>query len=199
MEKPAPTEFPVHDLIRRRWSPRAIDPTRLVEREKLLVLLEAARWAPSCFNEQPWHYLVFEPSNAAVLEEARSCLVEGNRWAKSAPVLLLSVAKETFTRNGKPNRHAHHDVGLASENLVLQAVDVGLTAHQMAGFDAEKARQLFGIPEGFTPMAMIALGYAPDPQSLADDVRKLEEEPRTRKPMIEWAHDGHWSKPMNMK
>ena len=192
MEKPAPTQAPIHPLLARRWSGRAIDPDRAVEPDKLDTLLEAARWAPSCFNDQPWNYLIFDGSDPQALEQARSCLVEGNAWAKKAPVLLLSVARETFAHNGKPNRHGQHDVGLASENLVLQAIELGLVTHQMAGFDSDKARQLFAIPEGHTPMAMIALGYPGKIEALPEPLQERERAPRTRKPAEAWAFAGKW-------
>jgi nitroreductase len=194
MEKPAESAIPIHPLLARRWSARALD-GRSLEPEKLRAILEAARWAPSSNNEQPWRYLVFDGRDPAALEAARSCLVEGNAWAGKAPVLLLSVAKETFTHKEKPTRHGQHDTGLASENLVLQATDLGLVTHQMAGFDAQKARQLFQIPEGFTPMAMIALGYPGKIEDLPDELRKREMAPRTRKPIEEWAFAGKWGEP----
>ena len=195
MEKPAPTTTPIHALLARRWSPRAVDPDRPVRPETLQVLLEASRWAPSCFNEQPWRYLVFDGRNPSALDAARSCLVDGNAWAKKSPVLLLSVARESFTHNGKPNRHAQHDVGLASENLVLQATELGLMTHQMAGFDAARARELFNIPEGFTPMAMIVVGYPGKVEDLPEPLQEREKAPRTRKPAAEWAFAGKWDVP----
>lgn len=157
-EKPAHTDYPINELMRRRWSPRAFEEGRPVERESVLTLLEAARWAPSCFNDQPRRFLVFDGSDAQALERARACLSPGNAWALKAPVLMLSVARDTFEQNGKPNRWAQHDTGLATENLLLQAVELGLAAHPMAGYDADRARSEFGIPEGFTPIAMIAIG-----------------------------------------
>ncbi|HEU5179833.1 MAG TPA: nitroreductase family protein [Candidatus Polarisedimenticolia bacterium] len=192
MEKPAPTPVPIHPLLARRWSARALDPDRMVEPEKLDALLEAARWAPSSNNDQPWNYLVFDGSDPEALEQARSCLVEGNAWARKAPLLLLSVAREHFIHKGKPNRHAQHDVGLASENLVLQGTEMGLVTHQMAGFDADKARRLFGIPEGNTPMAMIALGYPGKIEALPDPLQERERGTRTRKAVEEWAFQGKW-------
>src|SRR6185503_3637672 len=128
-ENPAPADYPIDNEIRRRWSPRLFEEGRAVEREKIMTLLEAARWAPSCFNEQPWRYLVFDGTDSEAIERARSCLVEGNAWALKAPVLMISIARDNFTRNEAPNRTAQHDVGLASENLVLEAVELGLVAH----------------------------------------------------------------------
>jgi nitroreductase len=195
-EKVAKTEFPINELLARRWSPRVFE-DRAVERHKILSLLEAARWAPSCFNEQPWCYLVFDGSDPEALESARSCLVEGNSWARKAPVLMLSVARNNFEHGGAPNRHAQHDVGLASENLVLQAVALGLVAHQMAGFDLERARRQFHIPEGFTPMAMIAIGYPyrGSLDSIPEKLRAKELAPRQRRPIEEFAFSGKWGVP----
>lgn len=195
-EKPAAAEVMINELMERRWSPRLFE-DREVEPQKIEILLEAARWAPSCFNEQPWRYLVFDGSDADALDRARSCLVEGNAWARKAPVLMISVAKENFTYNDKKNPTAHHDVGLASENLVLQAVEVGLATHQMAGFDGGRARQEFQIPDGFTPLAMIALGYpyCGRLDELPEKTREKETAERTRKSTDEFAFGGTWNKP----
>jgi len=195
-EREAQTDYPINDLLRRRWSPRVFQEGRTVERETLLTLLEAARWAPSCFNDQPRYFLVFDGSDAAALEKARACLVSGNAWALKAPVLMLSVARETFEQNGKPNRWAQHDTGLGTENLLLEAVELGLAAHPMAGYDAEQARTEFGIPDGFTPIAMIAIGY-PYKGRLEDIDEKLrakELAPRQRKPIGEIAFNGFWGR-----
>lgn len=193
-EKPAQTEYTINELMRRRWSPRVFHEDRAVEREKLLAILEAARWAPSCFNDQPRNFVVFDGGDQVALEKARECLSPGNAWARSAPVLMISVARETFEYNGKPNRWGQHDTGLATENLLLEAVELGLAAHPMAGFDAERTRVEFGIPEGFTPMAMIAIGY-PYRGSLGELDEKLrgkEVASRERKPIGEIAFTGFW-------
>jgi nitroreductase len=195
-EKPAQTDYPINELMRRRWSPRAFQEGRPVERETVLTLLEAARWAPSCFNDQPRHFLVFDGSDAEALERARACLSPGNAWALKAPVLMLSVARETFEQNGKPNRWAQHDTGLATENLLLEAVELGLAAHPMAGYDAERARSEFGIPEGFTPIAMIAIGYPyrGKLEGLDEKLRAKELASRERKPIGEIAFAGFWGR-----
>lgn len=206
MEKPAETAYPIHDLLRRRWSPRAFA-SQPVEPEKLCSLLEAARWAPSSFNEQPWSYIVATQDNPAEYDRLLSCLAEGNQqWAQSAPVLMLSVAKLYFERNGKDNRHAFHDVGLSSENLVIQATALGLFVHQMAGFDVDKARQLCGIPDGlrpagghrYEPVAAFALGYPGDLGSLPDSLREREQAPRTRKPLDAFVFSGSWGQPSSL-
>jgi nitroreductase len=199
MEKPFPAERPILEILLRRWSGRAIDPDRPVSRAIVLTLIEAARVAPSSFNEQPWRFLLFDGSDGEALEQARSCLVEGNAWAKKAPALLLSVAAERWGKDGSPNRHAQHDVGLASENLALQAIAEGLVVHFMAGFDAERARELFGIPDGFTPMAMIAVGYPGDVEKLPPKLHDRELAPRRRKPIEEIAFAGTWDRPFTQE
>ena len=192
MERPAETQYPIHDLLRRRWSPRAFS-ERMVEVDKLHSILEAARWAPSCFNEQPWYFLIATKEGPEEFERLLSCLVEGNvAWAKNAPVLMLSVAKLSFSRNDKPNKQSQHDLGLAVENLVIQAQELGLVTHQMGGFHADKARQLFGIPEGFEPIAAIALGYPGDLNTLSPELRERELAPRIRKPLERFVFSGHW-------
>jgi nitroreductase len=196
-ERPAQTAYPTNELMRRRWSPRVFDESLPVEREKLITLLEAARWAPSCFNDQPRRFLVFDGSDPDALGRARLCLSSGNAWAVKAPVLMLSVARDTFEQNGKPNRWAQHDTGLATENLLLAAVELGLAAHPMGGYDPDLARSAFGIPEGFTSIAMIAIGY-PYRGRLEDVDEKLrgkELAPRERKSVAELAFAGKWGVP----
>ena len=194
LDKPAITQQPIADLIARRWSPRAIAADRPVSREQLLALLEAARWAPSCFGDEPWRYLVWDRfHDAAGWQSAFECLAEGNRgWVKNAPVLLLSVATPRFGHNDAPNRWAQHDTGAASENLCLQATALGLVAHQMGGFDADKAKAAFAIPADHTCMAMIAVGHPAPADGLPDPLRDRELAPRTRKPLDRIAFAGRW-------
>jgi nitroreductase len=170
---------------------------RAVEKEKLLMMLEAARWAPSCFNDQPRNFVVFDGTDQAALERARECVAPGNAWAHKAPVLVISVARETFEYNGKPNRWGQHDTGIATENLLLEAVELGLAAHAMGGFDADRTRVEFGIPEGFTPMAMIAIGYPyrGPLEELDEKLRSKELASRERKALGEIAFAGSWNTP----
>jgi nitroreductase len=192
MKKTATVEHDVHELIRERWSPRAFDP-RPMERAKLLSLLEAARWAPSCYNEQPWRFILAEKNDTPSFERLLACLLEGNQiWARHAAVLLLTVAKLEFDHNGQPNRHAFHDVGMASENLTLQATALGLAAHFMGGYHVEKARELLGIPTGYEPVAAAALGYPGDPSILPDRLREREQASRQRVPLTELIFAGTW-------
>lgn len=194
MENPAPASHPIHELLLRRWSPRAFDP-RPVEEEKLRQLFEAARWAASSFNDQPWRFIVTRRGEPAH-EKLVACLVPGNAaWAANAPVLALSVASLNFAYNGKPNRHAAHDVGQAVANLLVQATSLGLFAHQMAGFDAEKARESFAIPSDHEPVAAMTIGYPGDPASLPEKLRKGEGGTRTRKPLVELVFGGDWGQP----
>jgi nitroreductase len=192
MEKPAKMDIPIHDLLARRWSPRAFD-ERPVGADTLRTLFEAVRWAPSSSNEQPWRFIVAAKDHETEWNRLFDCLVEGNQtWAFRAPVLMLSVASMYFADDGKPNRHAFHDTGLATENLVLQATASGLVAHQMAGFNVEKARADLGIPSGCEPVAMIAIGYPGDPNSLPERLRERELQPRSRRPIQEWTFWGQW-------
>jgi nitroreductase len=192
MLKPAATDVTLHELIRNRWSPRAFA-EKLVPPEVLRSLFEAARWAPSSNNEQPWAYLVATKDNPENFAKMLGVLVEFNaNWAKHAPVLALSVAHLKTQRDGKPNRVALHDVGSASAQLTFEANARGLQVHQMAGFDAEKARETFAIPPDWEPVAALAIGYPGDPESLPEKLRDRELAPRTRKPAGEFVMSGSW-------
>jgi nitroreductase len=195
MSKTAAAPYALHPLLAERWSPRAFS-QRPVETQKICALLEAARWAPSCFNQQPWRFFVADRLlHAEAFERLASLLVPGNAWARQAPILILSVAQELFDLNGQPNRHAQHDVGLATAMLAIQAQALGLITHQMGGFDAEGARTLLSIPPAFTPMAMIAVGYEGSPDSLEDGLRQRELAPRERLPLQTQVFLEGWEQP----
>ncbi len=194
MEKPADVQYPIHDLIKRRWSPRAFS-DRSIKPETLQSLLEAARWAPSSNNEQPWSFIVAAKDDPAEFGRLLSCLVDGNSlWAQHAPVLMVSVARLSFEDDGQPNRHAFYDVGQAVANLIVQATALGLMVHQMAGFHPDKVRELYSVPKEFEPVAAMALGYPGDPQSLSDKLKKRELAPRERKPITEFVFTGRWGR-----
>jgi nitroreductase len=194
MDKPAPTAHPVHELIAKRWSPRAFE-DRPVERDRLLSLLEAARWSPSSYNGQPWHFIIATRDDKAEYDRLLGCLVEFNQnWAKAAPVLMLAVAARKFEHDGKPNRHATHDVGMALQNLALQATAMGLAVHFMAGFDIAKARQTYSIGEDYDPITAAAIGYGGDPASLSSDMHDREMAPRKRKPISDFVYTGKFGK-----
>lgn len=182
----------VHRLIRSRASSRVYDPERPVPPEMIAALLEAARWAPSSGNGQPWRYLVFDDRVPDAREAARSCLVPGNAvWANRAPVLLLGVARE-IRAGGKTNRYAKHDLGLADQNILLQAVAMGLHCRPMGGFDKEKAASLFELPVGHQPLIMIALGFPGRLEDLPQEVQEKEAQERTRHGIDEFAFHGSW-------
>jgi len=192
MHKAAVTDHPVHELIRNRWSPRSFS-DKPVEPAVLASLFEAARWAASSYNDQPWAYLVAAKDDPENFRKMLDVLVEFNaKWAKNAPVLAISVARRNFGHNGTPNPVAVHDVGAANAQLTAEATSRGLLVHQMAGFSHDKARQTFGIPYGWDPVSAIAIGYPGDPQTLTEDFRKSELAPRTRKPIREFVMSGSW-------
>ena len=196
LDRPATTTLPVHDLLKRRWSPRAFDPNRPVTREQLKVLLEAGRWAPSCNGDEPWRYLIWDKGrDPQGWQKAYDCLNENNKkWVKNVPLLMLSCAGSAFEATGKPNRWTQHDTGAASVSMALQAVAMGLVVHQMGGWDADKARAAFAIPPEYTPMAMIAVGYQASPDILDEETKAKEMRPRGRKPVVERFYEGGWGK-----
>jgi len=196
LDKLAPTSTPIHELLARRWSSRAFDPNRPVSREQLRVLLEAGRWAPSCYGDEPWRYLIWDKGrDPQGWQKAYDCLSENNKkWVKNVPLLMLSCAGSIFEATGKPNRWTQHDTGAASVSMALQATAMGLMVHQMGGFDAEKARAAFAIPPEYTPMAMIAVGYQTGPDILDEETKAKELRPRGRKPIAERFFEGGWGK-----
>ncbi|HXN06234.1 MAG TPA: nitroreductase family protein [Nitrospiria bacterium] len=194
IKKKAETKFTIHSIIAERWSPRVFDPARPVEENKINALMEAARWAPSSNNEQPWSFILFNEKIPSLLDQARECLSRGNSWAKKAPLLILSVARTHFSENGTENRHAFHDVGLATENLLLQSFHLGLISHPMAGFDVHKSVQVFTIPENNIPVAMIAVGYPGDLDTIPTELKDRELAPRNRKGFSEFVFNGMWGK-----
>jgi nitroreductase len=195
MHKPAVTDHPVHEFIRERWSPRAFS-DKPVPAEVLRSLFEAARWAPSSNNEQPWAFIVATKEDHEAHAKLVSTLVEFNRvWAKHAPVLAIAVSELAFARNGHPNRNAFYDTGAAVSGLTAEAISRGLLVHQMAGFDPQKAIELFSIPAGWEPISAFVIGYPGDPQSLPETLRDRELAPRTRKPLVDFVMSGNWGQP----
>lgn len=183
--KTAVTRHPIHPLLAERWSPRAFA-ERSVAPEAIGSLLEAARWAPSSNNEQPWRFVVARREDAALFQKILGCLVPFNQaWAQNAPVLLLALAQTRSARDGRPNRLALYDVGQAVAHLTFQASALGLAVHQMAGIDLDKIRADFALPEDLEPAAAAAIGYAGDPATLPDRFRQREALPRERKGLEE--------------
>ena len=193
MEKPASPDYPILDVIKRRWSPRAFEADRPVEAHKLRCLFEAARWAASSFNEQPWVFFVARQEDGPAFEQALSCLVEGNQqWARHAPVLMLTATRKAFTRNGKPNRVHQHDLGLAMGNLTVQATAMGLFLHQMAGIVPARVRQVYALPEQYEPQTGCAIGYPGEPEQLDESLREAELAERQRKALGEFVFNGRF-------
>jgi nitroreductase len=192
MDKPANTQYPVAAAIEARWSPRALKPES-VSPEQMRSLLEAARWTASAFNEQPWRFIVALRDETEGFERMLGCLVPGNQqWAHNAGALILTVVRETFSRNDKPNGTARYDVGQAAAALALQATELGLRVHQMAGIDGDKIRQTYAVPEGYAPLTGIAVGYPGPIEGLPEGFRESETAPRERKPQAEFVFSGNW-------
>ncbi len=193
--KRASNDHPIHELIAKRRSPYAFD-SRPVPKADLKSLFEAARWAASSYNEQPWSYIVATREEPEEFEKLLSCLVEGNQlWAKAAPVLAVSVASLKFALNGKPNKAAIHDLGLAACSLTFEATARGLMVHQMIGILPDRVRGLYGIPEGYEAVTGLAIGYAGDPNQLPDKLKARDLTPRTRKPLKDFIFSGKWGNP----
>ncbi len=198
MQKPATTQAPIHEIIAHRWSPRAYDPHKTVSQAQIISLLEAARWAPSCFGDEPWRFIVWDKTqDAQAWKSAFDCVVPGNQdWAKDAPVLILICADTLFSHNQKPNRWGAYDTGAAAVSLCLQATSMGLVTHQMGGFDGGQAREKFAIPDQIDLLAMLAVGYEADIESLSDERKERALAPRKRSPLGELFYDGVWNKPI---
>lgn len=192
--KLAVTDHPIHELIQRRWSPRAFA-DKPVAPDALRQLFEAARWSASSSNLQPWSFLVARrQEDAAAFERMVDCLMPGNvPWASQAPVLVITVAN-LFRKPEVRNRHAYHDVGMATQNLAVQATALDLYLHLMGGFSPDKAREAFAIPEDHEAVTMFALGYLGDPAQLADNHREGEQKARERKPLSEFVFGDAWGK-----
>jgi len=170
----------VNELITNRWSPVAFDPSP-VEKEKILLLFEAAKWAPSSRNMQPWRF-IYATIDTPEYDLLFGLLKDRNKvWAKTAPLLVLSLAQTISTYKNRPNRFAFYDTGMAVGNLLVQATYMGLYVHQMGGYDKERARKVLNIPGSFEPAAMMAIGYKGDPATLPEEVAAREKKERTRK------------------
>jgi len=184
----------IEPLLSDRWSPRAFAADRPVEGEKLIACLEAARWAPSCFGDEPWRFIVCDRvRDPETWQQMLDCLAAKNQeWARNAPVLMI-VSAATLFRNGKPNRWGEYDTGQAAISFCIQAEALDLVTHQMGGFDGDRVRKMFGVPDEFTPMAAIALGYQGDPEILGEGFQDIETAERRRQPMEASFYFGRWA------
>lgn len=191
--KAAATESPIHELLSKRWSPCSFAGTPVAEQE-LNSLFEAARWAASSYNEQPWTYFVATKAEPAEFEKLLSCLLPDNQaWTKAAPVLVLGVVNLNFSQqSGKENRAAVHDLGLASANLVVEATSRGLFVHQMIGIVPERAREIYRIPPGCEAWTAMAIGHKLDFGASTPALQERDLAPRTRKPRGQFVFKGLW-------
>ena len=187
----------IHELINKRWSPRAFA-DKPIEKDKIRALMQAAQRAPSSWNDQPWRFILAtkEDEHYPLMLE---CLTEKNqRWAHTAPLLMLSIARKNFTKNEQPNRHSWHDTGLAMGNLLVQATAMDLYVHQMAGYSMDRVRKNLKIPDGYEPVAIAAIGYLGDPAVLPEDLRAGEQKRSPRREIEEAAFRGQWGRPLNL-
>lgn len=195
MQKSAPADHPITDVLKQRWSPRAFSDKPLPP-DVLRSLFEAARWAPSSGNEQPWAFLVASKEDGETHDKLLSTLVEANQiWAKHAPLLGIAISRLHWAKSGQPNRNAFYDTGGAMAGLTAEATFRGLFVHQMGGFDPKKASELFHIPADWEPIAAFVVGYPGDPDSLPEPYLAREKNPRTRKPLSEFVMSGDWGTP----
>ncbi len=197
-DKKASTQLPINPYLAKRWSGRAYDPDKCITHDDKIVLAEAARWSPSCFGDEPWR-LIFcdKSSNESVWQKAFDCLSEGNQgWANNAPLLIIIASDTVFARNEKPNRWGSYDTGAAAMSLTIQATEMGMMVHQMGGFNVDKVRESFAIPERFIPMAMMTVGYQVEKENVPEELKERELAERVRKPLAECFFDGEWGKGM---
>ncbi len=190
--KHADPDYPIHELIAKRWSPYAFS-DRAVSHDDLRSLFEAARWAASSYNEQPWSYIVAMKADTKAFQSLLSCLVEPNQaWASAAPVLAIGCTSLLFSRNGQPNAAAVHDLALASASLTFEATSRGLFVHQMIGILPDQARAIYRIPSTAQPVTALAIGYAADPDSMPEKLRERDLAPRSRKTVAQFVFGGEW-------
>ncbi len=191
IRKEAPTAYPVAELIRRRWSPRSFS-KRSISQEEVTTLFEAASWAASSNNEQPWQFVYAHRADEAAFQKLLDCLLPGNQgWAQHAAVLVLVLARKHFSATERPNRYALHDTGAATANLLLQGATMGIQGHVMGGFDHAKTAEIFRLPDDVEVVSIIALGYPGDPEALPEPLRTRELAPRRRRPLAEFVFENY--------
>ncbi|MGQ9905033.1 MAG: nitroreductase family protein [Anaerolineae bacterium] len=195
MNKPTPAEHDIHPLVHARWSPRAFD-SHPLEASQILSLFEAARWSPSGGNNQPWAFVLFLADGSEQRRQIEDALTGNNRdWAPRAPLLVLAVALP-HPRVGKLGPYSYYDLGQSVAHLTVQATSMGLFVHQMAGFEADKARQAANLPDDCEPMVVIAIGRYGNLDDLPEMLRERELAPRVRKPLTEFVFQNRWGQPL---
>jgi nitroreductase len=184
----------VQEIISGRWSPYAFD-ERLIDDAELLSLFEAARWAASAYNEQPWRFIVTARDEFEPFGEMLTCLVDANStWAAHASALAIGVVSLNFAHNGQANAMAVHDLGLASATLTIEAAARGIQVHQMSGILPDQARELFNIPKDFAAVTALAIGYPGEAPDQGEGIRERDQMPRSRRPLAETLFTGTWGK-----
>lgn len=197
IKKEGATCVPILPAIAERWSGKAFDPQKKIEQNKLFALVEAARWAPSCYGAQPWRYVLVRRENHT-WQDALDALAEANKkWAMHSNILAIAVADSRFEWNNQENKWASYDTGASTMSLVLQATALGLMVHQMGGFSAEKISEALGIPKRFIPMSVIAIGYQLPKDQIPKNMLEDELKPRKRNPIGEHFFDGLWGESLN--
>lgn len=187
-----PTIYPVSDFIANRWSPRAFSEKEL-SNQQIMSLFEAARWAASAYNEQPWRFIYAPKSNTPAYNKILKTLVEWNqKWAQSAPLLIVCVARTTSTQNANPLPTALYDLGLAVGNLTAQATQMGLFIHQMSGIDFEKMQQTFLFPKHYKPVSVLAVGYLGEKERIPQDYHQMEDKRRERRDFEKFCFEGEF-------
>lgn len=194
IDKAVDLSAPVVELITSRWSGVSYDSDRTVSNDDLRSMAEAARWAPSCFGDQPWRILFCNKStDEEAWLKAFDCLTEGNQpWCRHAPVLAIICGDTLFSQNDKPNAWSAYDTGAAALSICLQARHLGMMTHQMAGFIPDKAREAFAIPDRIHPLAMMTIGYQVTEDKLPAEFRDREMKPRVRNPLGDHFYLNGW-------
>lgn len=198
IQKPADVSQPIEKVLAERWSGRAYDATVPVTNEQISSLCEAARWAPSCYGEAPWRFLIWNKfEDQEQWQKALDCLSPGNQdWAQNAPILILAASAQRFSHNDSENRWSGYDTGAASINLCTQATAMGLMSHQMGGFDGEKLRREFALPEDLSLWSMIAIGHPGALDDLTEEQLERELKARQRRPLSEQFFNHSWNNPI---
>lgn len=194
IKKNIETSEPINNNISSRWSGVSFDPNRQVSQAQLTSIMEAGRWAPSCFGDQPWRYIICDKATQPESwQKLYDSLAEGNQpWCANVPVLIAACHDTQFSSNDNPNPWASYDTGAASVSMCIQATELGLMSHQMAGFSADLIREKFIVPARFNPVAVIAIGYQTNEEDIPDDFKARELSPRKRNPLSENFFMGSW-------
>lgn len=199
--KHAQTHVPIHKIIAERWSGRAYDANKQIEMTCILAMMEAARWAPSCFDEEPWRFIILDRfRNPKRWQDGLDCLMGGNqKWAKDAPLMAIVIADTLSSYNQQPNPWAEYDTGAAAENFCLQATALGLKTRQIGGFHADRIRSTFNLPAQFKPMSVIIAGYPGKPAQLEKKLADAEQAPRSRNPIADHFFIDDWGHPIQFE